>query len=147
MSADSPFDPENRELYTALVRAPDGYSFGHAIATTYSLDFETALAIPISIVFRDAENRDEMMRSPLALLQSVERMADGRTVVGTARGGDAETERLVDAAGKIHEFPRSAIRERTSVEKPFITPSTMIAAATPTDTPPTASPWTALSSS
>lgn len=76
MSADTPFDPENRELYTALVRAPDGYTFGHAIATTYSLDFETALAIPMSIVFRDAENRDEMLRSPLALLQSVERMAD-----------------------------------------------------------------------
>lgn len=85
MSADSPFDPENRELYTALVRAPDGYSFGHAIATTYSLDFETALAIPISIVFRDAENRDEMMRSPLALLQSVERMAD-RIAVYCDRG-------------------------------------------------------------
>jgi hypothetical protein len=42
MSADSPFDPENRELYTALVRPPDRYKFGHAVATTYSLDFETA---------------------------------------------------------------------------------------------------------
>ncbi|MEA3263455.1 phospholipase D family protein [Agrobacterium sp.] len=85
MSADSSFDPENRELYTALVRAPDGYRFGHAVATTYSLDFETALAIPISIVFRDAENRDEMLRSPLALLQSVERMAD-RIAVYCDRG-------------------------------------------------------------
>lgn len=76
MQADPAFDPENRELYTAMMRAPDGYRFDHAVATTYSLDFETALAIPIAIVFRDAENRDEMLRSPLALLQSVERMAE-----------------------------------------------------------------------
>lgn len=75
MPADPAFDPENRELYTTLMRSPDGYRFDHAVATTYSLDFETALAIPIAVVFRDAENRDEMMRSPLALLQSVEWMA------------------------------------------------------------------------
>ncbi|WP_323799139.1 phospholipase D family protein [Parasphingorhabdus sp.] len=85
MPADSAFDPENRKLYTTLMRSPDGYRFDHAAATTYSLDFETALAIPIAIVFRDAENRDEMLRSPLALLQSVERMA-GRIAIYCDRG-------------------------------------------------------------
>lgn len=85
MPDDSAFDPENRELYTALMRTPDGYRFDHAVATTYSLDFETALAIPTAIVFRDAENRDEMLRSPLALLQSVERMA-GRMAIYCDRG-------------------------------------------------------------
>ncbi|EGP54045.1 hypothetical protein Agau_P200235 (plasmid) [Agrobacterium tumefaciens F2] len=79
------FNPENRELYTSLVRAPDQYRFDNAAATTYSLDFETALTIPIAIVFRDAENRDEMLRSPLALLQSVERMA-GRMAIYCDRG-------------------------------------------------------------
>ncbi|RWP54123.1 MAG: hypothetical protein EOR07_34200, partial [Mesorhizobium sp.] len=85
MPADPAFDPENRELYTTLMRSPDGYRFDHAVATTYSLDFETALAIPIAVVFRDAENRDEMLRSPLALLQSVERMA-GRIAIYCDRG-------------------------------------------------------------
>lgn len=85
MPVDPAFDPENRELYTSLMRSPDGYKFDHAVATTYSLDFETALAIPIAIVFRDAENRDEMLRSPLALLQSVERMA-GRMAIYCDRG-------------------------------------------------------------
>lgn len=85
MPADPAFDPENRELYTSLMRSPDGYRFDHAVATTYSLDFETALAIPIAIVFRDAENRDEMSHSPLALLQSVERMA-GRMAIYCDRG-------------------------------------------------------------
>jgi hypothetical protein len=83
--ADPVFDPENRELYTTLVRPPDGYRFDHAVATTYSLDFETALAIPIAIVFRDAENRADMLRNPLALLQSVERMA-GRMAIYCDRG-------------------------------------------------------------
>lgn len=85
MPDDPAFDPENRELYTALMRSPDGYRFDHAVATTYSLDFETALAIPTAIVFRDAENRDEMLLSPLALLQSVERMA-GRMAIYCDRG-------------------------------------------------------------
>ena len=90
MSHDTAFDPENRELYTSLMRSPDGYRFDHAVATTYSLDFETALAIPIGIVFRDAENRDEMLRSPLALLQSVERMAS-RMAIYCDRGRIKET--------------------------------------------------------
>ncbi|QKD19521.1 hypothetical protein HGP13_33680 [Mesorhizobium sp. NZP2077] len=90
MPVDPAFDPENRELYTTLMRSPDGYRFDHAVATTYSLDFETALAIPIAIVFRDAENRDEMLRSPLALLQSVERMA-GRMAIYCDRGRIKET--------------------------------------------------------
>lgn len=85
MPAEPVFNPENRELYTSLVRAPDQYRFDNAAATTYSLDFETALTIPIAIVFRDAENRDEMLRSPLALLQSVERMA-GRMAIYCDRG-------------------------------------------------------------
>ncbi|MBA8853438.1 hypothetical protein FHW20_004419 [Ochrobactrum intermedium] len=85
MPAEPVFNPENRELYTSLVRAPDQYRFDNAAATTYSLDFETALTIPIAIVFRDAENREEMMRSPLALLQSVERMA-GRMAIYCDRG-------------------------------------------------------------
>ncbi len=85
MLAEPVFNPENRELYTSLMRAPDHYRFDNAVATTYSLDFETALTIPITIVFQDAENRDEMLRSPLALLQSVERMA-GRMAIYCDRG-------------------------------------------------------------
>lgn len=85
MSADSFFDPDNRQLYTDLLRPPEGYRFEDAIATTYSLDFETALVIPTSIVFRDAENREEMLANPMALLEGVERMA-GRLAIYCDRG-------------------------------------------------------------
>lgn len=90
MPAEPAFDPENRELYTSLLRAPDQYRFDHALATTYSLDFLAALTVPMTIVFRDAENRDEMLRSPLALLQSVERMAS-RIAIYCDRGRIKET--------------------------------------------------------
>ncbi len=68
---------------------------------------------------RDREHLLQALIQPAAFIadgyeQVTIKLADSRTVVGTARGGDAETERLVDAAGKVHEFPRSAIRERTS---------------------------------
>ncbi|MCZ4088743.1 phospholipase D family protein [Sinorhizobium psoraleae] len=85
MPADSFFDPDNRQLYTDLLRPPEGYRFEDAIATTYSLDFETALVIPTSIVFRDAENREEMLANPMALLEGVERMA-GRLAIYCDRG-------------------------------------------------------------
>ncbi len=106
MSIDTTFDPENRELYTAIMQAPDGYEFDQAVATTYSLDFETALAIPIAIVFRDAENRDDMLRSPLALLQSIEQLA-GRIAI------------YCDAA-RIKETRLSAARLMALYEKTIV---------------------------
>ncbi|KQX40925.1 MULTISPECIES: phospholipase D family protein [unclassified Ensifer] len=85
MPAEGFFDPDHRQLYTDLLRPPEGYRFEDAIATTYSLDFETALVIPTSIVFRDAENREEMLANPMALLEGVERMA-GRLAIYCDRG-------------------------------------------------------------
>jgi hypothetical protein len=98
MPTDDTFDPENRKLYTNLVRPPDGYRFDHAVATTYSLDFETALAIPIAIVFRDAENRKEMLANPMAVLQGVERMASRLAIYcdrGRIKDAKPDTARLM----------------------------------------------------
>lgn len=52
MPSDSPLDPENRALYGEILRAPTGYEVDMALATTYSLDFETALVIPATMAFR-----------------------------------------------------------------------------------------------
>jgi len=35
MPVDPAFDPENRELYTSLMRSPDGYRFDHAVDVVY----------------------------------------------------------------------------------------------------------------
>ena len=41
-------DPETRVLYGDSLQPPPGYVFDAAIATTFSLDFETALAAPVN---------------------------------------------------------------------------------------------------
>lgn len=69
-------DPEARVLYGESLAAPAGYVFDAAIATTFSLDFETALAAPVSLALFAAENRDDILREPLALLEGAERIAE-----------------------------------------------------------------------
>jgi hypothetical protein len=73
-------DPETRVLYGDSLQPPPGYVFDAAIATTFSLDFETALAAPVSLALFAAENRDDILTHPLALLEGAERIA-GRLVV------------------------------------------------------------------
>lgn len=76
MPSDSPLDPENRALYGEILRAPAGYEVDQALATTYSLDFETALVIPATMAFQAAENRAQVLDTPLALLDGLERLAE-----------------------------------------------------------------------
>ncbi|MBW8851134.1 MAG: phospholipase D family protein [Xanthomonadales bacterium] len=78
-------DPEQRTLYGANLQPPAGYVFDAAVATTFSLDFDTALAVPVSLALFAAENRDDILSHPLALLEGAERIA-GRLVVFTDAG-------------------------------------------------------------
>ncbi len=78
-------DPERRTLYGANLQPPAGYVFDAAVATTFSLDFETALAVPVSLALFAAENRDDILTHPLALLEGAERIA-GRLLVFTDAG-------------------------------------------------------------
>ena len=80
-----PLDPENRVLYGDSLRPPPGYAFDAAVATTFSLDFETALATAVSLALFAAENRDDILSNPLALLEGAERLAD-RLIIFTDAG-------------------------------------------------------------
>ena len=73
-------DPERRGLYGASLQPPAGYVFDAGVATTYSMDFESALAAPVSLALFASENRDDVLLNPLALLEGVERIA-GRLLV------------------------------------------------------------------
>ncbi len=73
-------DPETRILYGESLHAPPGYRFDAGVATTFSLDFETALAVPVSLALFAAENRGDLLTHPIALLEGAERIA-GRLVV------------------------------------------------------------------
>src|SRR3546814_17348800 len=92
-------DPESRALYGASLQPPPGYVFDAAVATTYSLDLATALAVPVSLALYAAENRDDVLSHPLALLEGAERIA-GRPMIFTDAGP------IQDAAG-AHGRPRS----------------------------------------
>jgi hypothetical protein len=80
MPPETALDPQNRALYGDILRPPPGYGFDCAVATTYTLDFETALVIPATLAFHAAENRKETLDSPLALLEGLERLA-GRIAI------------------------------------------------------------------
>ena len=76
MPANIPLHPDIRDLYGASLRPPPGTVFDGGVATSFSLEFETALAIPVTLALFTAENRDELLASPLALLEGLERTAD-----------------------------------------------------------------------
>lgn len=85
-------DPEARVLYGESLAAPSGYVFDVAVATTYTLDFETALAAPVSLALFAAENRDEILGQPLTLLEGAERIADRLAVYCDAGHIQAHTQ-------------------------------------------------------
>lgn len=100
-------DPEKRGLYGAMLRPPPGYAFDAAIATTYSLDLETALAVPLGFTATAPERREDALSSPLALLEGLERNA-GRIAVFCEAGR---------IQGHVHRQSRlCALLERTIVE-------------------------------
>ncbi len=107
MSSDAAFDPENRELYTALFRSPEGYAFDRAAATTYSLDFETALAVLMAIAADDTVERAQALAQPLSLLRAVQRLSE-RITIYCDRG------RILRAPARI--APLMALCERMIVE-------------------------------
>ncbi len=76
MRAEVPLHPDVRDLYGASLRPPPGTVFDAAVATSFSLEFETALAIPVTLALFASESRDELLASPLALLEGLERNAD-----------------------------------------------------------------------
>lgn len=84
MPRDTPLHPEDRALYGASLRPPPGTVFDGGIATTYSLEFDTALAIPVTLALFAVRNRDELTRSPLALLEGLERYAEKLAIFAEA---------------------------------------------------------------
>lgn len=117
MQVEAALDPEHRALYAQILRAPSGYELEAALATTYTLDFETALAIPAAMAFQAAESRDQLLDTPLALLEGLERLA-GRIAIFCEAGRikalpaaasrltalleDTVTEVLAPAGGAFH---------------------------------------------
>lgn len=73
--------PGARHVYLDALRPPAGFSLDRAVGTTYSLDLETLLAVPLGFAMLDWENeRGALARDPVALLHALRRCADRVTV-------------------------------------------------------------------
>ncbi|HYW08688.1 MAG TPA: phospholipase D family protein [Longimicrobium sp.] len=80
-------DPNARSLYTAALRPPQGYRLDLAVATTYSLELETLLGIPLHLLLHAGDaDAAALARDPIALLESLRRIA-GRIHVFHHAGG------------------------------------------------------------
>lgn len=64
--------PDNRALLLDALRPPPDYSLDRAVATTFTLDLETALMVPLAFAgFRFDENPD-----PIEIMEALRRMSD-----------------------------------------------------------------------
>jgi len=68
-------DPYDRLQLATELRPPDGFAFAGGIGTTFSLDLESLLIVPMSLVLCEFESREHAMENPEALLEGVRRIA------------------------------------------------------------------------
>jgi hypothetical protein len=71
-------DPDARSLYTAAVTPPPGYIFDQALATTYSLDPETLLSLPVHMALAERSSSRDV--DPIKFLESLRRISEKFTV-------------------------------------------------------------------
>lgn len=80
------FDVANDRLsYGELLRPDAGYTLDFAVGTTYSLDLEALLGVPVSLgLLEDADT--EQMRSPLYVLEAIRTSSDKIAIFCNAGG-------------------------------------------------------------
>ncbi|ANT61822.1 hypothetical protein AYJ57_15250 [Salipiger sp. CCB-MM3] len=80
MKADTVFAPAQRVDFGEALLPPEGYRLEAALGTTFSMDFLTALTVPVSLALRGGVQREELLASPLAALAAMRRLEDRVTV-------------------------------------------------------------------
>lgn len=67
-------EPNTRKALLEALRPPDGYTLDFALGTTFSLDLQALLMVPLAFTFFDIANTDEgPATDPVALLEAVRR--------------------------------------------------------------------------
>jgi len=98
--------PDSRTVAFELIRAPDDYRLDFALLTTYTLDLEALLVLPLSILAQPEEGMDKLLEDPLRLHQALRDAGDrvhvfvdetGIAIPGTARALYAMLEPSVHA--------------------------------------------------
>ncbi|MDE0242036.1 MAG: phospholipase D family protein [bacterium] len=68
--------PDSRTVAFDLLRPPAGYDLDFALLTTYTLNLETLLALPLSLVARADNGLEELLADPLLLLEALRRAGE-----------------------------------------------------------------------
>lgn len=79
-------DPKDRQLYIRALQPPSGYNLDRALATTYTLNLLTLLAVPLSFARFDLKTKDKILEEPISILEAVKRIA-GKFHVFCQNGG------------------------------------------------------------
>ena len=79
-------DPKDRQLYIRALQPPSGYILDRALATTYTLNLLTLLAVPLSLAGFDMKTKDKILSEPISILEAVRRTA-GKFHVFCQNGG------------------------------------------------------------
>ncbi|MEA3275002.1 MAG: phospholipase D family protein [Pseudomonadota bacterium] len=78
--------PEARRVAIDLLRSPPGHRLERAVLTTYSLDLETLLALPLAVLAHSDGGVEDLLEDPLLLLEAL-REAGERVHVFVDRAG------------------------------------------------------------
>lgn len=63
--------PDTRSVAMDVLRPPAGFRVDHAVLTTYSLDLDVLLALPLAVLAHSDRSVDELMEEPLLLLEAL----------------------------------------------------------------------------
>ena len=97
--------PDSRELLLDALRPPAGYSLDRAVATTFTLDLETALTVPLAFAgFRLDEQPD-----PVEVMQALRGMSERIDIfcqAGAIHAGKWPSDLLALLEDVVHEVRR-----------------------------------------
>ena len=68
--------PDSRTVAFDLLRPPTGHELDIALLTTYTLDLEALLALPLGLVARSDNGLEELLADPLLLLEALRRAGE-----------------------------------------------------------------------
>ena len=68
--------PESRTTAFELIRPPSGYHLDFAVLTTYTLDLEALLVLPLSVLAHPDGGLEELLADPLGLHQAIREAGD-----------------------------------------------------------------------
>lgn len=94
--------PDQRALLLDGLRPPSGYRLDHAVGTTFTLDLETALTVPLAFAGFDLSNA----KDPVAVLEAIRSTADRVDVfcqAGAIKAGHWPSDLVVLLEGVIHD--------------------------------------------